>query len=99
MGTLRSDQQAAAKAMLMHDTGELSAPTAFRTLAIDEARTASMAEQIVDGYQQARKILVLTERTEQLAAIEAALVGRVFYLVTLLRRSSKKQHVAALARL
>ena len=71
----------------------------FRTLAIDDARTARIAEEIVDAYQQGRKILVLTERTEHLAAIEAALGGRVEDLVTLQGRSSKKQRVAALARL
>lgn len=71
----------------------------FRTLAIDCARTARIAEEIVDAYQQGRKILVLTERTEHLAAIEAALGGRVEDLVTLQGRSSKKQRVAALARL
>jgi len=71
----------------------------FRTLAIDDARTARIAEEIVDAYQQGRKILVLTERTEHLAAIEAALGGRVRDLVTLQGRSSKKQRVAALARL
>jgi superfamily II DNA or RNA helicase len=71
----------------------------FRTLAIDTARTARIAEEIVDAYQQGRKILVLTERTEHLAAIEAALGGRVLNLVTLQGRSSKKQRVAALARL
>jgi superfamily II DNA or RNA helicase len=71
----------------------------FRTLAIDDARTARIAEEIVDAYQQGRKILVLTERTEHLAAIEAALGGQVEDLVTLQGRSSKKQRVAALARL
>jgi superfamily II DNA or RNA helicase len=60
---------------------------------------ARIAEEIVDAYQQGRKILVLTERTEHLAAIEAALGGRVLNLVTLQGRSSKKQRVAALARL
>ena len=71
----------------------------FRTLAIDDARTARIAEEIVDAYQQGRKILVLTERTEHLAAIEAALGGRVEDLVTLQGRSSNKQRVAALGRL
>ena len=71
----------------------------FRTLAIDDARTVRIAEEIVDAYQQGRKILVLTERTEHLAAIEAALGGRVRDLVTLQGRSSKKQRVTALARL
>ena len=71
----------------------------FRTLAVDDARTARIAEEIADAYQHGRKILVLTERTEHLAAIEAALGGRVQNLVTLQGRSSKKQRVAALARL
>jgi superfamily II DNA or RNA helicase len=71
----------------------------FRTLAVDDARTARIAGEIVDAYQQGRKVLVLTERTEHLAAIEAALSGRVQDLVTLQGRSSKKQRVAALARL
>ena len=68
----------------------------FRTLAIDDARTARTAEEIVDAYQQGRKILVLTERTEHLAAIKAALGGRVEDLVTLQGRSSIKQRVADL---
>ena len=71
----------------------------FRTLAIDDARMVRIAEEIVDAYQQGRKILVLTERTEHLAAIAAALGGRVRDLVTLQGRSSKEQRVAALARL
>ncbi len=77
----------------------------FRTLAVDDARTARIAEEIVDAYQQGRMILVLTERTERtertehLTAIEAALGRQVQNLVTLQGRSSKKQRVAALARL
>jgi superfamily II DNA or RNA helicase len=62
-------------------------------------RTARIANDIVDAYQQGRKILVLTERTEHLAAIEAALSERVPSLVTLQGRASKKQRVAALAKL
>ncbi len=71
----------------------------FRTLAVDVARTARIAVEIVDAYQRGRKILVLTERTEHLAAVEAALSGRVQNLVTLQGRSSKKQRVAGLATL
>jgi len=71
----------------------------FRTLAIDDARTVRIAEEIVGAYERGRKILVLTERTEHLAAIEAALGGRVRDLVTLQGRSSKRQRVDALARL
>jgi superfamily II DNA or RNA helicase len=71
----------------------------FRTLAVDGARTARIAQDIVDAYQQGRKILVLTERTGHLAAIEAALGTRLQNLVVLQGRSSKKQRLAALARL
>ena len=47
----------------------------FRTLAVDDARTARIVGEIVDAYLQGRKVLVLTERTEHLAAIGAALSG------------------------
>ena len=40
------------------------------------------------------KVLVLTERTDHLSAIEAALVGRVQNLFTLHGRMSKKQRLA-----
>ena len=76
VGTLRPDQEAAAKALLKHDTGALCAPgeavsshsslvencgqiivvspdagiqEVFRRLAIDDARTARIAEEIVDA--------------------------------------------------
>jgi superfamily II DNA or RNA helicase len=71
----------------------------FRTLAVDDARTARIAGEIVDAYLQGRKVLVLTERTEHLAAIGAALSGRVQNLVALQGRSSKKQRAAVLTTL
>jgi superfamily II DNA or RNA helicase len=71
----------------------------FRTLAVDDARTARIVGEIVDAYLQGRKVLVLTERTEHLAAIGAALSGLVQNLVTLQGRSSKKQRAAVLATL
>jgi superfamily II DNA or RNA helicase len=71
----------------------------FRTLALDDTRTARIVLEIVDAYQQGRKILVLTERTEHLASIETAMRGRVQNLVTLQGRFSKKQRLSALARL
>jgi superfamily II DNA or RNA helicase len=85
-----------ATVVALHDAG---IQEVFRTLAVDDARTARIANDIVDAYQQGRKILVLTERTEHLAAIEAALSERVPSLVTLQGRASKKQLVAALAKL
>ena len=71
----------------------------FRTLAVDAARTARIVAEIVDAHRLGRKILVLTERTEHLAAIDAALGGHVQNLVTLQGRSSKKQRATALAAL
>ncbi|MBL0085132.1 MAG: hypothetical protein IPP44_00140 [Ideonella sp.] len=53
-----------------------------------------LPRNIVDAYQQGRKILVLTECTEHLAAIEAACAGGLRPGHTA-GRSSKKQWVAA----
>ncbi len=63
----------------------------FRHLAIDQARTAAIAAEIRDAYQQGRKVLVLTERTEHLDAILAALNGQVPTPFVLHGRMSKKQ--------
>lgn len=71
----------------------------FRTLAVDDARTARIVSEIVDAYLQGRKVLVLTERTEHLAAIGGALSGRVQNLFTLQGRSSKRQRAAVLSTL
>jgi superfamily II DNA or RNA helicase len=62
----------------------------FRQLAIDEARTAAIAAQIENSFSQGRKVLVLTERTEHLDAIQAALTGKVLSLFILHGRMTKK---------
>jgi hypothetical protein len=49
----------------------------FRELATDVQRTAAIAEEVVGAYSRGRKILVLTERTEHLDALGAALEGSV----------------------
>lgn len=66
----------------------------FRHFAIDQARTAAIAAEIRDAYRQGRKVLVLTERTEHLDAILAALDGQVPAPFVLHGRMSKKQRVA-----
>ena len=71
----------------------------FGVLAADEARTAKIVEQVMQAFESGRKVLVLTERTGHVAAIEAALTARVANLVTLHGRSSKKQRAAAVAAL
>lgn len=62
----------------------------FRQLAIDEARTTAIAAQIENAFSQGRKILVLTERTEHLDAIQAALTGKIPSLFILHGRMTKK---------
>lgn len=63
----------------------------FRELATDAQRTAAIAEEVVGAYTRARKILVLTERTEHLDALGAALEGSVSPLFILHGRMSPKQ--------
>lgn len=62
----------------------------FRQLAIDEARTTAIAVQIENSFSQGRKILVLTERTEHLDAIQAALIEKIPSLFVLHGRMTKK---------
>jgi superfamily II DNA or RNA helicase len=65
----------------------------FRHLANDQARTKAIAVEVESAYSQGRKVLVLTERTEHLDAIKAALVGKIPALFVLHGRMSKKQRV------
>jgi len=71
----------------------------FRHLAIDQARTDAIAVEVQDAYQQGRKVLVLTERTEHLDAILAALDGQLPAPFVLHGRMSKKQRAAMITEL
>lgn len=71
----------------------------FRHLAIDQARTGAIAAEARDAYQKGRKVLVLTERTEHLDAILAALDGQVPTPFVLHGRMSKRQRAAMIAAL
>ena len=71
----------------------------FRHLADDVERTAAIAVEVLNAFALGRKILVLTERTEHLEAMEAALLGRIPALFVLHGRMSKKQRVALIAQL
>ena len=62
----------------------------FRHIANDTDRTAEIAAQIASSFDQGRKVLVLTERTEHLDAIQAALDGKIPSLFVLHGRMSKK---------
>jgi superfamily II DNA or RNA helicase len=63
----------------------------FRALASNAGRTAAIADEVARTYAQGHKVLALTERTEHLEAIAAALAGRAPTLFTLHGRMSKKQ--------
>lgn len=80
-------------------TADLGIQDVFRNLADDTGRTAAIADEIARAYAQGHKVLVLTERTEHLAAIGAALASRVPTLFTLHGRLSKKQRAALVGQL
>lgn len=71
----------------------------FRHLANDPSRTGAIVSDVKEAYAQGRKVLVLTERTEHLEAIRAALDGELPALFTLHGRMSKKQRTALIAEL
>ena len=69
----------------------------FRHLANDRARTEAIADEVRDALGQGRKVLVLTERTEHLDAIKAALDGLKPAPFVLHGRMSRKQRAALVA--
>jgi hypothetical protein len=71
----------------------------FRSLACDGTRTAAISAEIRAAFEQGRKVLVLTERTEHLRAIDAALVGAARAPFVLHGHLSKKQRAAVVAAL
>ncbi len=71
----------------------------FRHVASDLGRTAAIADEIASAFEQGHKVLVLTERTEHLEAISAALAGRVPTLFTLHGRMSRKHRTALISEL
>ena len=66
----------------------------FRHLAGDWARTQAIAVEVRKAFEQGRKVLVLTERTEHLDAIKVALDGLQPAPFVLHGRMSKKQRAA-----
>ena len=80
-------------------TTEAGIQDVFRHLANDQARTQAIAEEVQTAYNQGRKVLVLTERTEHLDAMQAALVGKVSLTFVLHGRMPKKQRAELVAQL
>jgi superfamily II DNA or RNA helicase len=79
--------------------GDAGIQDVFRTLAGDAGRTTAVADDVAAAYAQGHKVLVLTERTEHLDAITAALAGRAPTLFTLHGRLSKKQRATLIGEL
>jgi superfamily II DNA or RNA helicase len=71
----------------------------FRHLANDQARTTAIAGEIEHAFSQGRKVLVLTERTDHLDAISAALDGKISPPFVLHGRMSRKQRAALIGQL
>lgn len=71
----------------------------FRHIAEDSSRTKAIVSHIVALYKQGRKVLILTERTDHLSAIQDLLVPLVNEFFTLHGRISKKQRTAVVAEL
>ena len=69
----------------------------FRHLANDHSRTEAIAAEIRIAHEQGRKVLVLTERTDHLDAILAALEGQVPAPFVLHGRMSKKQRASLIS--
>jgi superfamily II DNA or RNA helicase len=69
----------------------------FRHLANDQVRTEAIATEIRIAYGQGRKVLVLTERTDHLDAILAALEGQAPAPFVLHGRMSRKQRASLIS--
>jgi superfamily II DNA or RNA helicase len=71
----------------------------FREIANDSARTQAVAAEVIMAFDQGRKVLILTERTDHLDAIQSALKDEITSLYVLHGRMSKKQRAALMAEL
>lgn len=71
----------------------------FRHLTNDQDRTTAIATEVRSAFELGRKVLVLTERTEHLDAIQLALNDKVPPPFILHGRMSKKRRTALIAEL
>jgi len=71
----------------------------FRHLAQDLARTDAIASAVIDADRQGRKVLALTERTEHINTIRAALADEIPEPFVLHGRMSKKQRATLITAL
>ncbi len=68
----------------------------FRHVAEDLHRTQAIVDKVKELYEQGRKILVLTERTDHLDHIKAALTDSIDTFYSLHGRMSKKQRATVI---
>lgn len=80
-------------------SGDAGIQDVFRHLANDQARTEAIAAEARDAFAQGRKVLILTERTEHLDAINAELDSLEPRPFVLHGRMSRKQRAALVAEL
>ncbi|WP_233189397.1 TOTE conflict system archaeo-eukaryotic primase domain-containing protein [Geothermobacter hydrogeniphilus] len=71
----------------------------FRILTHDALRNRRIAGDVLTAYQEGRKVLVLTERTDHLQLLQEALAGKVEHCFVLHGRLSKKQRTVVFAEL
>ncbi|MEB0078410.1 DEAD/DEAH box helicase family protein [Pseudomonas sp. CCI3.2] len=71
----------------------------FRHLSSDAERTSKIVADIELAFNQGRKVLVLTERTDHVDILEAELRGRIDNVFTLHGRVPKKQRITRLSEL
>jgi superfamily II DNA or RNA helicase len=71
----------------------------FRQVANDALRTIAIADEVEGAFSLGRKVLVLTERTDHIVAIEVALAQRIEKVFTLHGRMSKRQRKLVIAEL
>jgi len=84
---------------LLELTTDAGIQEVFRSLAVNQERTAMIATEILRAFAEGRKVLVLTERTEHLDAIFSAIEGMVSTCFVLHGRLSKKQRSILIAEL
>jgi superfamily II DNA or RNA helicase len=71
----------------------------FRILANDASRNRRIAQDVLSAYQEGRKIIVLTERTDHLELLRKALSDEVEHCFVLHGRLSKRQRATIFAEL
>ena len=71
----------------------------FRLLAIHSPRNQHIAQDIIEAHKEGRKIVVLTQRTEQLSLLREAIGEDVEHCFVLHGRMSKKQRGEILSEL